>query len=121
MWNDSSGIAYHKLHEETFVNDIIDGKVTKWYKEGGLDRQGVMRGKEREGEWTYWERGGKRWLKFDYGDGLERVTLGEIEERDGITYKIGKYEPYIGIVEEIGGKRGYKLLGRFLDGKRDGK
>ena len=43
MWNDSSGIAYHKLHEETFVNDIIDGKVTKWYKEGGLDRQGIMR------------------------------------------------------------------------------
>ena len=80
-----------------------------------------MRGKEKEGEWTYWERGGKRWLKFDYGDGLEKVTLGEIEERDGITFKIGKYEPYVGIVEETGGKRGYKLLGRFLDGKRDGK
>ena len=40
----------------------------------------IMRGKEKEGEWTYWERGGKRWLKFDYGDGLEKVTLGEIEE-----------------------------------------
>ena len=75
----------------------------------------------KEGEWTYWERDGKRWLKFNYGDGLERVKLGEIEERDGMTYKIGKYEPYSGIVEETGGKRGYKLLGRFLDGKRDGK
>ena len=62
-----------------------------------------------------------RWLKFDYGNGLERVKLGEIEERDAITYKIGKYDPYSGIVEETGGKRGYKLLGRFLDGKRDGK
>ncbi len=121
IWNDSTGSSYHKLHEETYVNDAIDGKVTKWYKEGGLDRQGIMRGKEKEGEWTYWERGGKRWLKFDYGDGLEKVTLGEIEERDGITFKIGKYEPYVGIVEETGGKRGYKLLGRFLDGKRDGK
>ena len=49
IWNDSTGIAYHKLHEETYVNDAIDGKVTKWYKEGGLDRQGIMRGKEKEG------------------------------------------------------------------------
>ena len=43
-----------------------------------------MRGNEKEGEWTYWERNGIRWLKFDYGDGLERVKLGEIEERDAI-------------------------------------
>ena len=57
----------------------IDGQVTKWYKEGKLDRQGVMRGNEKEGEWTYWERNGIRWLKFDYGNGLERVKLGEIE------------------------------------------
>ena len=120
-WNDSSGTAYHELHKETFVDGKIDGQVTKWYKEGKLDRQGIMRGNEKEGEWTYWERDGKRWLKFNYGDGLERVKLGEIEERDGITFKIGKYEPYSGIVEETGGKRGYKLLGRFLDGERDGK
>ena len=121
VWNDSTGNAYHKLHQETFVDGKIDGQVTKWYKEGKLDRQGIMRGNEKEGEWTYWERNGIRWLKFDYGDGLERVKLGEIEERDAITYKIGKYDPYSGIVEETGGKRGYKLLGRFLDGKRDGK
>jgi len=25
MWNDSTGSAYHKLHEETYVNDVIDG------------------------------------------------------------------------------------------------
>ncbi len=60
-----------------------------------------MRGNEKEGEWTYWERDGKRWLNFNYGDGLERVKLGEIEERDGMTYKIGKYKPYSGIVEEF--------------------
>ena len=56
VWNDSTGNAYHKLHQETFVDGKIDGQVTKWYKEGKLDRQGVMRGNEKEGEWTYWER-----------------------------------------------------------------
>ena len=57
----------------------------------------------------------KNKIYSDLRDGLERVTLGEIEERDGITYKIGKYEPYIGIVEEIGGKRGYNVAATICD------
>ena len=47
-WNDSTGEAYNELHRETFENGIINGKVTKWYKEGLLDREGVMKGMKKK-------------------------------------------------------------------------
>ena len=97
--------------EETFANGNIDGKVTIWYENGVKDRQGVIRGTEPEGIWQYWNSDGSKDFIFDYGKGLDRVRIAELENRDGIFYKIGKYQAYSGIVTESGGMKDYLLLG----------
>ena len=121
QWNQFDGDKHHKKLEETFVNNEINGKIIEWYDNGEKSREGIFRRKETEGVWTYWEPDGRRWLKFDFGTGLERVGIADLEERDGIFYKVGEHTPYTGVVEENGGARGLLLLGRFSSGKRDGQ
>ena len=91
--------------------------VTIWFDNGNKDREGVIRGNEPEGKWSYYYPDGKLDFIFDYGSGLERVRISELENRDGIFYKIGKYKPYSGMVIETGGIKDYLLLGRFQTGK----
>ena len=90
-----------------------------WHNNGNKDREGIVRGNQKEGNWTYYNGDGSIDFKFDYGTGLERVRIAELEERDNTFYKIGKYKPYTGIVTESGGIKDYLLLGRFKSGKRD--
>ena len=116
-WNNSD----HKSIEETYLNGKIDGMVTIWFDNGNKDREGVIRGNEPEGKWSYYYPDGKLDFIFDYGSGLERVRISELENRDGIFYKIGKYKPYSGMVIETGGIKDYLLLGRFQSGKKDGQ
>ena len=116
-WADSD----KKKSEETFVNGVLDGEIINWYDNGNIDREGIIRGNKKEGNWTYYNGDGSVDFKFDYGTGLERVRIAELEERDNIFYKIGKYKPYTGIVTESGGIKDYLLLGRFKSGKRDGQ
>ena len=52
---------------------------------------------------------------------LDQVRIAELEERDGIFYKIGQHKSYTGMVIETGGIKDYLLLGRFSSGKRDGQ
>ena len=95
--------------------------VTIWFDNGNKDREGVIRGNEPEGKWSYYYPDGELDFIFDYGSGLERVRISELENRDGIFYKIGKYKPYSGMVIETGGIKDYLLLGRFQSGKKDGQ
>ena len=89
---------YYKKLEETYANGNIDGKVTVWYENGNKDREGVIRGAEPEGTWQYWYPDGSKDFVFDYGKGLDRVRIAELEKRDDVFYKIGKYYyKYLGI------------------------
>ena len=116
-WNNDD----HKKGEETYVNGTLDGLVTVWHDNGNKDREGIIRGNEPEGSWTYYFADGTEDFRFDYGSGLDRVRISELEERDGTFYKIGKNKPYTGIVVESGGLKDYLLLGRFQAGRRDGQ
>jgi len=117
QWNN----ADHKKLEETFVNGVIDGKITIWYDNGNKDREGVIRNNEKEGIWNFFHPNGETDFIFDYGTGLDQVRIAELEERDGIFYKIGQHKSYTGMVIETGGIKDYLLLGRFSSGKRDGQ
>ena len=52
VWNN----ADHKKGEETYVNGVLDGLVTVWHENGNKDREGIIRGNEPEGSWTYYCR-----------------------------------------------------------------
>ena len=111
----------HKKNEETFVDGRLDGMITIWYDNGSKDREGIIRINEPEGLWNYYHSDGSKDFSFDYGTGLERVRISEVEEREGLFFKIGKYKPYSGMVIETGGVKDYLLLGRFESGKRNGQ
>ncbi len=102
--------SHRKKGEETYVNGILDGLVTVWHENGNKDREGIIRGNEPEGSWTYYFADGKEDFRFDYGSGLDRVRIAELEERDGTFYKIGKHKPYSGIVVESGGLKDLMIL-----------
>ena len=116
-WNN----AHHKKDEKTYVNGNLDGAITIWHEDGTKEREGIIRGNEPEGNWTYYNSDGTVDFRFDYGSGLDRVRIAELEERDGLFYKIGKNNSYTGIVVESGGIKDYLLLGRFQMGRRDGQ
>ena len=120
VWTSWSS-AEHKKDEETYVNGILDGLVTVWHDNGNKDREGIIRGNEPEAVWKYFFADGSKDFTFDYGSGLDRSRISELEERDGVFYKIGKHKPYTGIVVESGGVKEYLLLGRFQSGKKDGQ
>jgi antitoxin component YwqK of YwqJK toxin-antitoxin module len=92
--------------------------VTLWYDNGNKEKEGIIRNNEPEGLWTYYNLDGTQDFNFDYGDGLERVRIADLEERDDIFYKIGKHKPYVGVVIESGGIKKYLLLGRSLPGNK---
>ena len=66
------------------------------YENGNKDREGIIRGKEPEGVWQYWYQDGSKDFVFDYGKGLDRVRIAELEKRDEIfsAIKYGKKDPF---------------------------
>ena len=69
------------------------GMVTIWFDNGNKDREGVIRGNEPEGKWSYYYPDGKLDFIFDYGLGLERVRISELENRDGYFIKLVNISP----------------------------
>ena len=68
--------------------------VTIWFDNGNKDREGVIRGNEPEGKWSYYYPDGKLDFIFDYGSGLERVRISELENRNfGYFIKLVNISP----------------------------
>ena len=100
---------------------IREGLTTYYYEDGTMQREGFFKEGLPDGMWTYWNKKGERDFDFDFGSGLQHISLEDLVERESTFYKLGEDTPFTGIITQENPEADYLFLGRTKGGKKDGQ
>ena len=100
---------------------IREGLTTYYYEDGTMQREGFFKEGLPDGMWTYWNKEGEKDFDFDFGSGLQHISLEDLVERESTFYKLGEDTPFTGIITQENPEADYLFLGRTKGGKKDGQ